>query len=132
MASNISIVYNIFFKMNTKKKQALRSILLVLAVSCLAWFSSTNLDHGPNNRLLLTYLTSSTRSTAAQSVCSGYTSSDFPVNNMTTMSPYVDSLNSSLGIDGYFSPYTESHSSDCLLKVASLRLLVRHEAHQPY
>jgi hypothetical protein len=87
--------------MNSKRKHALGALLVVLTLSCLVWFNTNDLDRYPNNRLLVSYLTSSTRSAVVSSTCSGYTREDFSANNQTAMSSYVDSLNSSLGVNGY-------------------------------
>ena len=89
--------------MKANNKQALRGLLVVIAFSCIIWFNTTDLDHSPINRLLASYLTSSSRSTASANVCSGFTINDFSADNKTAMSSYVNSLNSSLGIDGYLS-----------------------------
>jgi len=95
--------FNHIFKMKANNKQALRGLLVVIAFSCIIWFNTTDLDHSPINRLLASYLTSSSRSTASANVCSGFTINDFSADNKTAMSSYVNSLNSSLGIDGYLS-----------------------------
>ena len=87
--------------MNSKRKHALGALLVVLTLSCLVWLNTNDLDRYPNNRLLVSYLTSSTRSAVVSSACSGYTRNDFSANNQTAMSSYVDSLNSSLGVNGY-------------------------------
>lgn len=99
--------------MAVQKKQALKVLLLVLAVSSVAWISTNHLEAQPQSRFLASYLTSSTRSSAVRSACSGLSRTDFSTSNQTAMSSYVASLNSSLGIDGYLyfksvSPYSNS------------------------
>jgi hypothetical protein len=104
MFSNSIYVVYLISRMK-KERGAFLSLGAVVLLSTLAWALTEDNSASVHSRQLAAYLTSSTRNQAVASTCSGYSRSDFIVTGNVSMSSYVGSINSSIGIDGYLRHY---------------------------